>query len=487
MSNHLLPAKPKSALFNSEPFERIFGQDCRIIFNKWLVTDGEYVEINQPILQVIKITHQKTAYSLSNAISEGILSHSTLMEGDSIANGALLFNIYEVGAYEKENRIENETHYFYLNEYKIDKITKRIEDRKRTIVPDFYLIKREKIDGSFVSEDELVITLSCLKESIEIPIKATRDGFINFFFRNNSLQSFREDYLLFTISNSDETRVNQKYFSIPDLKIDEFSNQKIIKWNNIGGGDRFITSKDHSGTISLGLAFHYDNGDFIVFRFTNKNLPLSKGDKVSFLFDNGLIKDFTLTQNSYRSPDYAEKIFENRVVITDDELLIFAEENLKYWKIKFDKSGREIIGGISGYGEYQDPANLKIVVKKHAAEYRSIVRKEITGYAPILKSTESQVVETIIDDSDCYVYLMTDTVNNVHKIGISNNPAWRERTLQSEKPTIELLVAKKFINRKIASSFEKALHDAYSSKRLRGEWFKLDINELDEILKTLSS
>ena len=71
----------------------------------------------------------------------------------------------------------------------------------------------------------------------------------------------------------------------------------------------------------------------------------------------------------------------------------------------------------------------------------------------------------------CYVYLMKDISNGYYKIGISNTPEYREKTLQSEKPTIELLASKKYPTRKIAEAIESALHTAYSQQRLRGEWF----------------
>jgi len=87
---------------------------------------------------------------------------------------------------------------------------------------------------------------------------------------------------------------------------------------------------------------------------------------------------------------------------------------------------------------------------------------------------------------ECYVYLMVDTTNNYHKIGISNNPTYRERTLQSEKPTIELIAKKPFPSRQIAKSFESALHNTFDNKRLRGEWFKLNHREVEEIKKSLS-
>ena len=43
------------------------------------------------------------------------------------------------------------------------------------------------------------------------------------------------------------------------------------------------------------------------------------------------------------------------------------------------------------------------------------------------------------------------------------------------------------INRKIAASFEKALHLTYAKKRIRGEWFKLDAHEVHEIKVTLQN
>jgi hypothetical protein len=80
---------------------------------------------------------------------------------------------------------------------------------------------------------------------------------------------------------------------------------------------------------------------------------------------------------------------------------------------------------------------------------------------------------------------MQDTTNSYYKIGISNNPDYRERTLQSEKPTIEMIACKKYPTRKIAASIESALHTAYSQQRLRGEWFNLTDADVAAIIETL--
>lgn len=44
---------------------------------------------------------------------------------------------------------------------------------------------------------------------------------------------------------------------------------------------------------------------------------------------------------------------------------------------------------------------------------------------------------------------------------------------------------KRFPNRKIAASFEQALHQAYSEKRIRGEWFSLDESDVNDIIESL--
>ena len=85
----------------------------------------------------------------------------------------------------------------------------------------------------------------------------------------------------------------------------------------------------------------------------------------------------------------------------------------------------------------------------------------------------------------CFVYLMIDTTNNFYKIGISNHPKYREHTLQSDKPTIELICAKKYPSRTIAEAIESALHRSYASKRIRGEWFNLDASDIEDIKQTL--
>jgi len=68
---------------------------------------------------------------------------------------------------------------------------------------------------------------------------------------------------------------------------------------------------------------------------------------------------------------------------------------------------------------------------------------------------------------------MIDKNTNYYKIGFSKNPKYREKTLQSEKPTIELI--KKYVGYMYQ---EKELHDIFSDNRIRGEWFELRDDQL---------
>ena len=86
----------------------------------------------------------------------------------------------------------------------------------------------------------------------------------------------------------------------------------------------------------------------------------------------------------------------------------------------------------------------------------------------------------------CYVYLMHDKRNGYHKIGISKTPEYREKTLQSEQPNIEMICFKRYPSRKIAKAFESALHDAYAEQRVRGEWFNLSEIDIEMLKESLS-
>lgn len=86
-----------------------------------------------------------------------------------------------------------------------------------------------------------------------------------------------------------------------------------------------------------------------------------------------------------------------------------------------------------------------------------------------------------------YAYLMYDDTHQLFKIGHSNSPKYRERTLQGKQPKVELLEIKKFQSKKDAVNLETELHLKYKDKQIRGEWFDLDSSEVEEIKEIFAS
>jgi len=75
---------------------------------------------------------------------------------------------------------------------------------------------------------------------------------------------------------------------------------------------------------------------------------------------------------------------------------------------------------------------------------------------------------------------MIDNRNGYIKIGKSKNINYREKTLQSEVPEIELLCY-------IDYNIEKELHSMCDDKRVRGEWFNLSKKDINLIIKDNNS
>jgi hypothetical protein len=75
-----------------------------------------------------------------------------------------------------------------------------------------------------------------------------------------------------------------------------------------------------------------------------------------------------------------------------------------------------------------------------------------------------------------FTYLMKNVRDGQYKIGESNYPKFREKTLMSQEPVVEIYAC--FKSEKCN---EKVLHKQFANKRGRGEWFILDDNDLEYI------
>ena len=77
---------------------------------------------------------------------------------------------------------------------------------------------------------------------------------------------------------------------------------------------------------------------------------------------------------------------------------------------------------------------------------------------------------------DQKTYIMYDKTFGAYKIGRSKDPSFREKTLGAQFPNITLFAVHK-------NDIEHKLHKAYASKIIRGEWFRLDNDDLKSIMK----
>jgi hypothetical protein len=305
--------------------------------------------------------------------------------------------------------------------------------------------------------------------------------FINYENSNNSI-------LLFRILKNTENILHTKYANEIIIQIDEFTKNTNIKWGEIGGITLYQSNLNKfSAIISqtefnevVNFTFEYQNEkDFIVFNFPNNGYNLKTNDRIMFLFENDIIVSIPVVENSSITKMNFDN-YELQLPITFGELEIFANQNLKRWRICFESKNKTIDCLIEN--NYYSNSLFQYILRDLVSKYIHTVSTEINNYKPLLN--RKQYAESPTDEN-CYVYLMRDLTNNYYKIGISNSPKYREKTLQAEKPSIELVIAKKYPNRKIAESFEKALHQTYSEKRIRGEWFELDEKEIENIITTL--
>ena len=172
------------------------------------------------------------------------------------------------------------------------------------------------------------------------------------------------------------------------------------------------------------------------------------------------------------------------IVNNNLELLSYCEEPI----IELNKPTH--IKNIGEKTYFYFPIN-NIVYKLNKEEILNIV---------CIKGNKDEILDTILEKSDYLylklkyleldnlvfnnnstksnqkTYLMKDSNTGLIKIGKAIDPKFRERTLQSEKPTISLFAI-------CDNLVEDELHKKYNDKRIRGEWFKLSEDEVSDIIK----
>lgn len=104
---------------------------------------------------------------------------------------------------------------------------------------------------------------------------------------------------------------------------------------------------------------------------------------------------------------------------------------------------------------------------------RGIIILPFMKHSELYQHIFGELAATEPGEGRCFVYLMHNSRNNLVKIGKSINPRHREKTLQAEEPEITMIAVWE-----ASGQLERYLHRLYKEKRLRGEWFNLNYNEL---------
>ena len=105
-----------------------------------------------------------------------------------------------------------------------------------------------------------------------------------------------------------------------------------------------------------------------------------------------------------------------------------------------------------------------------------MVTEEKNEYTNIRKSFINSLIQTNTLVSGKKTYLIYDDITQKFKIGKSYDPYKREKTLCSDRCSINLVAYCDY-------DIESVLHSMYSEYRVRGEWFNLSTNQVHCIIK----
>lgn len=106
---------------------------------------------------------------------------------------------------------------------------------------------------------------------------------------------------------------------------------------------------------------------------------------------------------------------------------------------------------------------IKLEKDKYMEEYYNSIHKIKT------EKSERKI-------KDGYVYLVK--LNNHYKIGIADNPESRLKEFTLLPYELETIIVEKVLDN---YGLEKELHEKYKHKRIRGEWFELDLQDVEEV------
>lgn len=285
----------------------------------------------------------------------------------------------------------------------------------------------------------------------------------------DTLGLYKKDSLLFSIKPFDE--VLESLDATYQIFTDSFSQEKRIRWTSLFNTPYHIPNFFRYDTM-VSISFSFDGDAHLLMKVWKDRFKPKVKDTVSFLFTDSDVKTY---------------IVKNKPLKDDDDYIV----DIILTQADLDKLRKTPIDTIRFESKAALPFAFSLFTRNSLELGQIIFQRFAQRFSEALEEigfkweTKESKEEISSTNEPCFVYLMIDTTNGYHKIGISNHPEYREGTLQSEKPTIELLCAKQFPSRTIAKAIESALHKAYEDKHLRGEWFQLGAKDIIDLMETL--
>ena len=236
--------------------------------------------------------------------------------------------------------------------------------------------------------------------------------------------------------------------------------------------------------ISIGLK---NNRPSLTLIYPHKYFKIKKGDILYFCDSQSSYLELTAICSPYASGHNSVAVDFN--LLEDDVNTLGNNKFEKLVIVHKDGRQRHTIGNVWVRDfDHETLVQKPLVCEPNSTTFKRYINTykralQAAGFTFVKEAQNVDVADVKLDH--CFVYLMCDSKNGYHKIGISKTPEYRERTLQSEKPTIEMVCAKEYPSRKIAEAIESALHKVYERERIRGEWFNLSKTDVIMIQKTL--
>ena len=351
--------------------------------------------------------------------------------------------------------------------------------------------------GSFVNEGDVIYDVWENEPSLNnkrARLKVASSGY--FYTKIDHIKNPSEGKYLYTLYSSKEYLIEKLYPNELCIEEDPFSKNIIIT------GPEFAGDCSGFNMSNLFVSFIFKGGKHhICLKYSKKDVQIRKGFKINFLLDNGCVLSYLIQKRPVKNNNKSSQ-FIVMIELPSEDILEIKNHGCSKWQI-LNEEDVVICKGKNTCCNVVSPIMSAIYRAKYGPTYEKlydaiwsemnnlVVKDFVNRYLDYSNQIiveieeDSQLISDKADQKKCYVYLMVDTTNNFYKIGISNDPKYREHTLQSDKPTIELICAKAFPSRVIAEAIESALHKAFSKKRIRGEWFNLTDEDVRYLCETL--